>query len=252
MTRKGDRVIAVIPARYGSTRFPGKPLALIAGKTMIEQVYRRAAAATYVDKVLVATDDARIAAAVAGFGGDAVMTSSEHATGTDRIAEAMRGRDADWVLNVQGDEPTLPPSVLDDLVRAMASARCDMGTVAVPFGLTGRDPSDPNCVKVVVDGESRALYFSRAQVPFCRQGGTPVEPMLHWGLYAYRRDFLDKFVSWPRGQLETCEMLEQLRAVEKGVRILVVKASVPSVGVDVPADIPLVEEMLRREAKGAA
>jgi len=235
----------VIPARYGSTRFPGKPLALIAGKPMIRRVYECAASARGIDEVLVATDDARIADAVASFGGRAVMTSAEHSTGTDRIAEALANTPAGIVVNVQGDEPLVPAEVLDDLVQAMQDSGAEMGTVAVPFALTAKDCRDENAVKVVVDKEGYALYFSRAPIPFCRSGGTPVEPLLHWGLYAYRRQTLEAFVKWPRGELESCEMLEQLRALENGVRILVVRSTAQSVGVDVPQDVQQVEEILR-------
>jgi len=242
-------VIAVIPARYGSTRFPGKPLALIAGKPMIQRVYECAREAQAIDEVIVATDDERIADVVAGFGGRAVMTSSEHQTGTDRIAEAIRNMPGEIILNVQGDEPLLPVEVLDGLVQAMKNSAADMGTVAVPFGLTQRDPGDPNAVKVVIGAQGYALYFSRALIPFDRAGSCAVEPLLHWGLYAYRRDFLERFVGWPRGRLEACEMLEQLRALENGARIMVVITEHQSAGVDVPEDVTRVEALLReREA----
>jgi len=243
------KTVAVLPARYGSTRFPGKPLAIIAGKTMIERVYCQVAKAKEVDEVVVATDDERIVEAVTAFGGKAVMTSPDHQTGTDRIAEAISDIDADIVVNAQGDEPLLSPDVIDQLVGAMRSSGAKMGTVAVPFGLTGKSPADPNSVKVVVDGDSRAIYFSRAPIPFCRSGGVAVEPLLHWGLYAYRRDFLETFIRWPRGQLEACEMLEQLRAVEQGVRIFVVRASVPSIGVDVPEDVAIIEKILKQQGE---
>lgn len=239
-----EKVIAVIPARYASTRFPGKPLALICGKSMIQYVYESAAAAERVAEVLVATDDERILRAVEAFGGSAVMTSSSHSTGTDRIAEAIRERDADIVVNVQGDEPLLPASVIDKLVAAMVGSSAPMGTVAVPFCLTERSPDDPNAVKVVLDSDGYALYFSRSFVPFCREGGTAVEPLLHWGLYAYRHSFLMQFVEWPDGALEKCEMLEQLRALEHGVEILVLETELSSIGVDVPEDIARVEQIL--------
>ena len=240
-----ERVVAVIPARYGSTRFPGKPLAEIAGKPMIQWVYECAAAAECIDEVLVATDDTRIVTAVAAFAGKAVMTSADHQTGTDRIAEVVRDLGVGIVVNVQGDEPAFPPAVLDDLVRAMQSSGAEMGTVAVPFLLSDSEPTNPNAVKVVVDAEGYALYFSRALIPYCRAGGVAVEPLLHWGVYAYTKEFLGRFVAWPRGQLEACEMLEQLRALERGTRIFVVRATSASVGVDVPEDIPRAEVMLR-------
>ena len=244
--KQTERVAAVIPARYASTRFPGKPLALIAGKPMVQYVYESALAADSIDEVLVATDDERIVSAVAAFGGRAVMTSSEHATGTDRVAEAIHGIEASIVLNMQGDEPLLPPRMLDDLVAAVQRTGADMGTVAVPFELAGGDAGDPNAVKVVVDNSGYALYFSRAPIPFHRPSGTAVEPLLHWGLYAYRREFLSRFVHWPRGRLEACEMLEQLRALENGARILVLQAEAQNIGVDVPEDIKTVEALLRQ------
>jgi 3-deoxy-manno-octulosonate cytidylyltransferase (CMP-KDO synthetase) len=243
------RTVAVLPARYASSRFPGKPLALIAGRPMIQRVYERVRACPDLDEVVVATDDPRILAAVAAFGGRAVMTRADHPTGTDRIAEAVQAIEADLVLNVQGDEPLMPPVVLGELVRHMRRTGVEMGTAAVPFRLTGRDPADPNAVKVVVDQRSMALYFSRSLIPHCRSGGTPVEPLLHWGLYAYRRDFLQEFVAWPRGRLETCEMLEQLRALEHGARIYVLQTDQVSTGVDVPADVALVERLLREQEK---
>ena len=242
-----ERTVAVIPARYGSTRFPGKPLAIIAGKPMVQWCYESTRKCRDLDDVVVATDDSRIADAVASFGGKAVMTSPNHQTGTDRIAEAVSGMDADLIINVQGDEPLMAASVLSQLISKMRSTGAEMGTAAVPFSVSGRNPEDVNAVKVVVDQAGMALYFSRSLIPYPRKGGTPVEPLLHWGLYAYRRDFLDKFVSWPRGALEACESLEQLRALEHGARISVIVTTERSVGVDVPEDIALVEKMLKEK-----
>jgi len=239
------RVVAVIPARYGSTRFPGKPLVQIAGKPMVQWVYERAAAARRVAEVVVATDDARIRDTVEAFGGRAVMTATHHATGTDRIAEAVAGLEADIVVNLQGDEPLLPAAVIDELVGGVIDTGVEMGTVAVPFGQSGADPADPNAVKVVTDARGYALYFSRAAIPFCRDGGTRAEPLWHWGLYAYTRAFLERFVSWSQGILEGCEMLEQLRALENGARILVVRVQAQSFGVDTPEDVDRVEQALR-------
>lgn len=241
-----ERTIAVIPARYGSTRFPGKPLALIGGKPMIQWCYESVRKCPLFAEVLVATDDERIRAAVADFGGQAVMTASTHQTGTDRIAEAIIGRDADLIVNVQGDEPLMSAAVLAQLVNRMRETGAEMGTAAVPFSKTDRDPADPNAVKVVLDQRGFALYFSRSLIPFPRSGGVAVEPLLHWGLYAYRRDFLEQFITWERGALEGCEMLEQLRALEHGARILVMVTEESSAGVDVPADIQLIEKQLRQ------
>jgi len=243
---KKQRVVAVLPARYASSRFPGKPLAHILGKPMIQWAYEGTAASTLIDEVIVATDDTRIADTVAAFGGKVAMTSPEHKTGTDRIAEAIRNTGGDLIVNVQGDEPLIPSTVLDQLISRMTQTHAEMGTVAVPFRVTGRSPQDPNAVKVVVDAKGFALYFSRSLIPFCRDGGTPIGPLLHWGLYAYTRSFLEQFVSWKTGILEACEMLEQLRAVENGTRILVLESDHQSIGVDVPGDISIVEELLRK------
>ena len=256
MTEQNEehRTVAVIPARYASTRFPGKPLARIAGKPMIQWVYERAKAAASVDEVLVATDDAGIASAVSSFGGQAVLTSPDHASGTDRIAEAVNthGVPADLVVNLQGDEPLMPPPVIDALVEAMRESSADMGTVAVPFGQKTGSPADPNLVKVVLTRDGNALYFSRSPIPFFREGGTVVQPLWHWGIYAYRRPFLEKFVQWPPGRLEQCEKLEQLRALENGARIRVIVVSGGgSVGVDLPEDVEAVERILVERGEAA-
>jgi len=239
------RTVAVIPARYGSTRFPGKPLALIAGKPMIQRACESTMCCPDIDEVIVATDDQRIADVVHGFGGKAVMTSPDHKTGTDRIAEAIQDIPADLIINVQGDEPMMAHEVLSDLIKNMRKTGADMGTAAVPFSISGRSPEDPNAVKVVCDSRGFALYFSRSLIPFPRNGGQKVEPLLHWGLYAYTRKFLQQFVNWPQGMLENCEMLEQLRALENGARIWVLVTQHRSVGVDVPEDITLVEKLLQ-------
>ena len=243
------KIIAVIPARYASSRFPGKPLALIAGVSMIHRCYENTRKCSRFDQVIVATDDQRIYDHVTSFGGKAVMTSPNHQTGTDRIAEAIQGIDAELIVNVQGDEPMIPADVLERLIDAMLESKADMGTAAVPFDEAGADPNSPNAVKVVVDKRGFALYFSRSLIPFPRKGGVPVEPLLHWGLYAYRRDFLNSFVTWERGTLEACESLEQLRALENGAKISVIVTNERSVGVDVPEDIELVEKLIR-EKKG--
>ena len=241
-----NRTIAVLPARYGSMRFPGKPLAKILGKPMIQWTYESVSRCKELSEVLVATDDQRIYDAVVAFGGKAVMTSPNHQTGTDRIAEAIQSDPADLIINAQGDEPLMSAEVLSRLIAMMRETGAEMGTIAVPFSKTDRDPQDPNAVKVVVDKRGMALYFSRSLIPYPRQGGIPVEPLLHWGLYAYRRDFLEKFVKWPMGVLENCEKLEQLRALENGAKICVLVTDIQSSGVDQPEDIVRVEELLRK------
>ncbi len=244
------KTYALIPSRFGSSRFPGKPLAVLAGKPLVVWVVEAVSRAKTPDAVVVATDDERIAEAVRKRGGTAVMTPSDLPSGTDRIACAARAflggdfGDDDILVNVQGDEPLMSAKVLSQLIATMRESGAEMGTAAVPFSKTGRDPNDPNAVKVVIDRRGFALYFSRSLIPFPRSGGVPVEPLLHWGLYAYRRDFLYEFVKWERGKLEACESLEQLRALENGAKISVIVTPERSVGVDVPEDIAFVEKMI--------
>ena len=243
------RVVAVIPARYASTRFPAKPLALIAGKPMIQRVVEQVQQVHGVHQILVATDDARIRDCVQSFGATAVMTSPYHPTGTDRIAEAVRDVEADIILNVQGDEPLIPPAPLDALLAHMhAHPAAAMGTIARPLALDDPDLANPNVVKVVRDAAGFALYFSRALIPHARSVRPPAaQPLHHWGVYAYRREFLYQFIAWPQGVLESCEQLEQLRALEHGARIFVMVANVTSIGVDIPDDVAKVEAQLRAQ-----
>jgi 3-deoxy-manno-octulosonate cytidylyltransferase (CMP-KDO synthetase) len=232
-------VLAIIPARYGSTRFPGKPLASRTGKYLVQHVYERAAAARRVQRCLVATDDLRIAEAVKSFGGQAVLTRPDHASGSDRIAEVVAGLSGgpdDIILNVQGDEPEIDPAYLDRLVaRLEAAGSCPMATLACPFP-ADRDPADPNCVKVVCDRAGRALYFSRSPIPYPRDGPGAGRYLLHLGVYAYRRSFLLSFAAWPPGVLEQIEKLEQLRALENGFSIAVEVVPRAFVGIDTPED----------------
>ena len=233
----------IIPARYASTRFPGKPLALLAGKPMIRHVYEKAAASS-ADRVVVATDDRRIADAVSAFGGEAVMTAEDHPSGTDRIAEALRkvGGNYDVVVNVQGDEPLIPTSVIDELIGVMKShPELPMATVAVPGS---RETMTENNVKVVFGADGNALYFSRSMIPFLRRGGVECGVWLHWGIYAYRRETLERFVALPPGKLENAEKLEQLRALENGISIHVLTSELQSIGVDTPEDLAAAEARL--------
>jgi 3-deoxy-manno-octulosonate cytidylyltransferase (CMP-KDO synthetase) len=237
-------IVAIIPARFGSTRLPGKPLSDIHGKPMIQHVYERARRARRVDRVLVATDDARIADAVRAFGGEAVMTSPDHASGTDRLAEAARAVDAEIVVNVQGDEPMLDPSAIDAAVEALlADPGLAMATLSVPIE-DADELESPDVVKVVVDAAGDALYFSRSPIPYARR--TPRErPRKHVGLYVYRRDALDRFASLPPSPLEEAEGLEQLRALHHGMRIRVVAREGESgVAVDTPEDLERVRALL--------
>lgn len=233
----------VIPARYASSRFPGKPLAMLSGKPMICHVCEKAAAGK-ADYVLVATDDERIAKTVTEYGYTAVMTSENHPSGTDRIAEAVKkaAPDVDIIINVQGDEPLIPTSAIDDLLDLMTDdADCEMATIAVPGN---RETMTENNVKVVFGADGRALYFSRSMIPFARKGGVPDQVYLHWGIYAYRRSTLEKFVTLPAGRLEKSEMLEQLRALENGISIKVLTRELESIGVDTPEDLAKAEARL--------
>ncbi len=242
------KTVIAIPARYGSTRFPGKPLAMLAGKPMIQHVYEKASASR-ASAVLVATDDERIAAAVRGFGGTAVMTSPDHPSGSDRIWEAVKDLDCDAVINVQGDEPLIPTRVIDSLIDVMTEDSApDMATVAVP-GTREILADNPNKVKVVFGADCMALYFSRAPIPYLRDGGTDAPMCLHWGIYAYRKTVLKKFVSLPPGRLEMCEKLEQLRALENGIGIRVLLSDLESIGVDTPEDLARAEARLQEEKR---
>lgn len=236
----------VIPARYASTRLPGKPLADLGGRPMIEHVYRRAARAATVDRVIVATDDARIADVVTAFGGDARMTRRDHATGSDRLAEIARGLTCEVIVNVQGDEPLIAPPLIDAVVaRLDADPTLHIATVRCPI----RDPrelANPHVVKVVVDARGDALYFSRAPIPY-RRGTAPGQAPLgdrHIGLYAYRRACLLELATRAPTRLEQLEQLEQLRALEAGFRIATVPSDTNPIGVDTPDDLERVRRLL--------
>jgi 3-deoxy-manno-octulosonate cytidylyltransferase (CMP-KDO synthetase) len=237
------RTVAVIPARYAASRLPGKPLADIAGRPMIEHVYRRAADAPGVDAVVVATDDVRIAEAVTRFGGVARMTGTGHRTGTDRVAEVASDLDCEIVVNVQGDLPLIEPGMLAELVEPLTTD--DSVTMATLRQAT-RSPADltnPNVVKVVVDRAGDALYFSRSPIPFERElTGAPV--FKHIGLYGFRRDFLLAFATLPQTMLEKTESLEQLRALEHGHRIRTVLTRYESIEVDTPEDLERVRQLM--------
>jgi 3-deoxy-manno-octulosonate cytidylyltransferase (CMP-KDO synthetase) len=253
MTERLPAVWAVIPSRYASSRFPGKPLAPISGKPMIRHVVERTARAPSVSRVLVATDDPRIAQAVASFGGEAVMTG-EHRSGTDRIAEAVSlaarasGAPPSWVLNVQGDEPLIDPEDLERLIQGMFEVPdAVMGTLVHP--LRGEaELNDRNIVKAVLDIQRRALYFSRSPIPHPREPG----PLgwRHMGVYLYRADFLDTFHALPSTELAEREQLEQLRALEHGYAIHCFEAATLSVGVDVPEDLARAEAALAAPSPG--
>jgi 3-deoxy-manno-octulosonate cytidylyltransferase (CMP-KDO synthetase) len=245
----GSRVVVIIPARYESTRLPGKPLADLHGQPMIQRVYERARLAHDVDRVLVATDDERIRAAVAAFGGAVVMTSRAHRTGTDRIAEVAAGLEADIVVNVQGDLPLLDPGMVE---AALAPLRDDDGLpmATIQTAIRTREERDnPNVVKVVTDRDGYALYFSRSPLPYHRDAGADA-PLgaKHLGLYAYRRDFLLSFARLAPTPLEQAEQLEQLRALEWGFRIKVAEVAAASIEVDTPVDLERARTALAESA----
>ena len=237
-------VLAVIPARFHSTRLPGKILADIAGKPMIEHVYRRAAAATRVHAVVVATDDERIANAVRAAGGAALMTRSDHVSGTDRIAEAIAGLPCGIVVNVQGDEPMLDPATIDEAVAPLlADPSVEMSTLSRPLRNI-EEFNSPHVVKVVTNALGDALYFSRSPIPYPHAGGLPLAARAHVGLYVYRRETLLNLAAAPAAPLERAESLEQLRALANGVRIRVVETTHAAPGVDTSDDLERVRQMM--------
>lgn len=237
------KIVGVIPARLGSTRFPDKVLRLIAGKPMIQHVWDRAVCAKSLSDLIVACDDVRVRDCVQGFGGKAVLTSADHPNGTSRIGEIAQAVPADIFINIQGDEPLMNPANIDAVAEVFNKAPAlQVATLAVPK--TDREGyQNPNVVKAVCDAEGNALYFSRAMVPYDRDGAG-VAYLKHLGIYAYRRDFLLEFIRWDMGRLEQIEKLEQLRILERGVKIRVVLTHSDSLGVDTPEDLICVENFL--------
>jgi 3-deoxy-manno-octulosonate cytidylyltransferase (CMP-KDO synthetase) len=239
--------IAIIPARYASSRFPGKPLAMIRGKPMIQRVYEGVASCGRISAVYVATDDNRIYDVVRGFGGEAVMTSPDHASGTDRLAECARKlglSDDDAVLNIQGDEPLFGAEMAGELAGTLDDPSVYMGTLKEEI----RSPADAeslNVVKVITDVKGDAIYFSRRPIPFARDGAAPAM-YRHVGVYAYTKEFLLKLSALPRTPLERAESLEQLRAIENGYRIRVAETRHRTIGVDTPVDLALVEQYMEK------
>ena len=241
------RVLAVIPARYASTRFPGKPLVDIAGKPMLQHVWERACQVPEIDRVVIATDDARIEQAAIAFGGDVRMTSPEHPSGTDRIWEiAAQLPDFNWVLNIQGDEPFLNPGLLAQAISAIGHfPAADIITLVTPLE-TAESFRDPHIVKAVLTEGGEALYFSRAAVPHRRdEPQLPVGAFRHIGLYLYRRSALERFTKLPPSRLEQIEKLEQLRALEAGMKIFAVVVAEAPVGVDTPEDLLRILDSVR-------
>jgi 3-deoxy-manno-octulosonate cytidylyltransferase (CMP-KDO synthetase) len=236
--------VAVIPARYQSSRLPGKALADIAGQSMIEHVYRRAAAARSITSVIVATDDERIHRAVLAFGGNSRMTSSAHLSGTDRIAEVAAELSCDLIVNVQGDEPLIEPTMIDEAVAPFAADPALMMSTLRRRIEADADTQNPNVTKVVVDRQDFALYFSRAPIPFVRRGCPAAPAWRHVGLYVYRRECLLRLAALPPTAMEQSEALEQLRAIEHGIRIKAVETAFDSIGVDTPEDLERVRSIL--------
>jgi len=247
-------VLAVIPARYGSTRFPGKPLATLQGKPMIQQVYEQVAEAKRVGEVIVATDDDRIIEVIERAGGTALLTSDTVRSGTERAAEVARARNASVVINVQGDEPLVHPDMVDQLAEFLERhAAVPMASLMTPLR-DEKDLANPNVVKVVVDRDGFALYFSRAAIPFERQhGSTSARPhgcYKHIGIYGYQRHFLLQFPSLEPTPLEQAEQLEQLRALEHGYKIKLLETVHDTIGVDTPEDLKKAEELLMGQGAG--
>ncbi len=238
------RVLGVIPARWGSSRFPGKPLADLGGRPVLEWVWRRARKARRLDEVLVATDDERIVRAVADFGGDSVLTEAGIATGTERVAAAAAGREAGIVLNIQGDEPFIAPGMIDAAVVALLREPAASVSTLVRRTRDRARIADPNRVKVTMDLSGRALYFSRAPIPYDRDAPGSGEAWEHIGLYCYRRDFLELFTRLAPTPLENREKLEQLRVLERGYIIQTVEVEGETLGIDTPQDLETARRLL--------
>ena len=240
------KILGVIPARFASTRFPGKALARIGSKPMLEHVFERASQARYLTSIIIATDDKRIEAAARAFGAPVRMTRADHASGTDRAAEVASADTAELIVNIQGDEPLIDPAAIDAAILPMVDdPSIPMGTLKKRIE-DPREIGDPNVVKVVTDRTGNAIYFSRSTIPYVRDGDSQAPQTAHYkhiGLYVYRRDFLLGYSNMPVGPLERAERLEQLRALENGYQIRVVETEYESLGVDTPADLERVSRL---------
>ena len=243
------KVLCVIPARYASTRLPGKPLSMIAGKPMIQHVYERACQAQLPNEVVVATDNELVEKAVLDFGGKAVMTSPDHPSGTDRLAEvALMYPDVDVIVNVQGDEPMIPSEVIDRLAEAF-NGDADLNMATMKVVMDEEDYENPAAVKVVTDQQGYALYFSRSLMPYPRNKPEGFKVFKHVGIYAYRRNFLLKYAALAPTPLEKAESLEQLRALENGYKIKVLESDFQGIGVDTPEDLAAVNALFEKMKK---
>jgi 3-deoxy-manno-octulosonate cytidylyltransferase (CMP-KDO synthetase) len=240
------KILGVIPARYASSRFPGKPLARIGSKTMLEHVFARTSQSRYLSSIIIATDDQRIAEAARAFGAPVRMTRDDHSSGTDRVAEVASADTAEIVVNIQGDEPLIDPAAIDAAILPLFhDPEIAMGTLKKRIE-DPRELADPNVVKVVTDRAGNGIYFSRSTIPYMRGSDSQAFPVAHYkhvGLYVYRRDFLLSYSDLPVGPLERCERLEQLRALENGYPIRVVETEYESLGVDSPADLERVSKL---------
>jgi 3-deoxy-manno-octulosonate cytidylyltransferase (CMP-KDO synthetase) len=235
----------IIPARYGATRFPGKPLAMIAGKSLIQRVYEQALKARYLQRLIIATDDDRIFSASQAFGATVQMTSPDHHSGTERVAEVAEGLETPIIINIQGDEPLLQGQMIDDLVQALQDSAIPMATLASKVTDVDRI-HDKDIVKVVVDKNGKALYFSRSPLPY----GPADYFNQHIGIYGYQKEFLKKFCILPVSRLETYEGLEQLRALENGYKITIIPTLFQTLSVDTPQDIIAVEKFIQKDING--
>src|SRR5213595_2854343 len=247
-----NKAVGIIPARWNSTRFPGKPLHIISDKPLLRHVWEGCLRARKLSSVIIATDDMRIANAAFDWGAEVALTSLHHQSGTDRIAEVVRNaKQYALVINIQGDEPLLDPDLIDQMVKRLRSdSKIDIVTAAHPFE-NPAEPSSPHQVKVVVDLHGNALYFSRAAVPFPRDRSSPVKYLRHQGIYGFRRRTLLQFVKWRPTPLERAESLEQLRALENGVSVYVLVIAKGSPGVDTPEDANALEQKLARAERRA-
>jgi 3-deoxy-manno-octulosonate cytidylyltransferase (CMP-KDO synthetase) len=246
--------IIVIPARYASTRLPGKPLIDIGGKPLLQWVYERACRSKLADGVLIATDDERINNIANNFGAEVIMTDPDLPSGTDRVFAAIQGEEADLIINLQGDEPFIEPSIIDQLFSIMEKGGVETATLCCPIA-DENEYREPNTVKVVLDSSGFALYFSRSPIPYLRtpnfgdpQAGTPTPILLykHVGIYAFARSFLQRFVSMPKSPLEAAESLEQLRVLENGYRIKVIVTDYNGFGIDTPEDLERARKLLAK------
>jgi 3-deoxy-manno-octulosonate cytidylyltransferase (CMP-KDO synthetase) len=248
-----NKAVGIIPARWASTRFPGKPLHVIGNKPLLQHVWERCRRAKKLDEVIIATDDMRIAKAAFDWGAEVAMTSPKHQSGTDRVAEVVRkARQFDLIINIQGDEPLTEPALLDRFVETLRSDRkINIVTAAHPFQ-SAAEAASPHQVKVIVDLHGHALYFSRYAIPFPRNHAAPIKYLRHQGIYGFRRKALLDFVKWKPTPLERAESLEQLRALENGVKVHVLVTKHGSPGVDTLADAKALEQKLARAKRGVS